>query len=197
MDFNWQHISVFEGEWGAPHFATPRMQHFLFSAFYTFTEMGGKMHLYSKNSSDKISLSYYPKIYFNRHLKVIRCGSGVFSVCLAILLYGSIQHKHHTGHTKEVEHCCQYKTNWTNVSFLAINPYKSKPAGIPSLAWQKRLTRWKLKISTLLLTGYWTSSHPKSVFDIGSNPFSGSFLTCPINQAQIGFQITFDWISCQ
>ena len=105
MDFNWQHISVFEGEWGAPHFATPRMQHFLFSAFCTFTEMGGKLHLCSKNSWDKISLSYYPKIYFNRHLKVIRCGSGVFSVCLAILLYGSIQHKHHTGHTKEVERC--------------------------------------------------------------------------------------------
>ena len=121
--------------------------------------------------------------------------------CIQCLFsYIAIQRVHPTQarhRTKEVEHCCLYKTNWTNVSFLAINPYKSKPAGIPSLAWQKRLTRWKLKISTLLPTGYWTSSHPKSVFDIGSNPFSGSFLTCPINQAQIGFQITFDWISCQ
>ena len=80
--------------------------------------MGGKMHLYSKNSWDKISLSYYPKIYFNRHLKVIRCGSGVFSVCLAILLYGSIQHMHHTAHTKEQEHCRKYKTNWSMNSFL-------------------------------------------------------------------------------
>ena len=137
-----------------------------------------------------------PWIILQSSLKIIRCGSGVFSVCLAILLYGSIQHKHHTAHTKEEEHCRKYKTNWCMNSFLAINPYKSKPAGIPSLAWQKRLTRWKLRISTLLLTGYWTSSHAKSVFDIGSNSFSGLFLTCPINQAQIGFQITFDWISC-
>ena len=107
MDFNWQHISIFEGEWGAPHFATPGIQYVLFFALNIFTQMGGKMHLCSKNSWDKISLSCYPELYFNRHLKVIRCGIGVFSVCLAILLYdGSIQHKHHTAHTKEVEHCC-------------------------------------------------------------------------------------------
>ena len=106
MDFNWQHISAFEGERGAPHFATPGIQYVLFFALNMFTQMGGKMHLCSKNSWDKISLSCYPELYFNRHLKVIRCGSGVFSVCLSILLKESIQHKHHTGHTKGEEHCC-------------------------------------------------------------------------------------------
>ena len=85
----------------------------------------------------KIPETIFPflKIYFNRHLKVIRCGSGVFSVCLAILLYdGSIQHnttqdtlkrKSIVANTKQTgamsaycKRSLQIKTGWN--SFLSM-----------------------------------------------------------------------------